>query len=501
MSSPVRIAGARMLRTGGDLIDPVRPWLPPLNRREFWAVQALVIVIAGGHDLLETLGRVVEPQALYLLPTSLFFVPVVYAALNFGWRGSMATALWCVFLTLPNIVFWHSGLERLGVIWQMGILVAVAAFVGQRVDRETRARREAEDRERERRNSEARYRGLFDNAADAILLLDTDAKIVEANAAAMELLGRSIDVLRGFPLSDVVGAGVADRLLHPGRLKAVALARPAGGRSTYVEPIICEPDAGPDGVFQTQLMLHDVTYQHERQRDLEAYARRTLAAREEEQRRIGREVHDGPLQNLVLLWRKLDTIDQSGGDGGAMVREARDLAEATADELRRISRALRPSVLDDLGVAAALKSEGTALAQRCGISVHFEQSGEEARLPAEIELTLLRVAQEALHNVERHAAAGKVVMRLVWESERVRLTVHDDGRGMESLPSASDLLEAGNLGIVGMQERARLVGGDFAVHLGPGQGTIVEVVVPTRPLESALDRWADLGTAPGTVRS
>lgn len=488
MRSAPRAVGATLLRARGGLTDRLRPWLPPVSRREFWAVQALVIAIAGGHDILETLGRSVEPQALYLLPTSLFFVPVVYAALNFGWRGSMATALWCVVLTLPNIVLWHSGMERLGVVWQMGILVAVAAFVGERVDRETRARREAEDRERERRTSEARYRGLFDNAAEAILVLEADGTIVEANAAATGLLGTSIHALRGVPLGAVTGAGVADQLLGAAAEKGstVALTSPAGGRPTWVEPILCAPATSPDGVVQTQLMLHDVTHQHERQRDLEAYARQTLAAREEEQRRIGRELHDGPLQTLVLLWRKLDAIDAAGGDGRApMVREARDLAEATADELRRISRALRPSVLDDLGVAAALKSEATALARRCGISVRFVQSGPVVRLPAEIELTLLRIAQEALHNVERHAAAGKVVVKLAWEDERVRLTVRDDGRGLESLPSVSDLLDAGNLGIAGMQERARLVGGDFAMHVRSGEGTIVEVAVPSKSREAA----------------
>jgi signal transduction histidine kinase len=113
------------------------------------------------------------------------------------------------------------------------------------------------------------------------------------------------------------------------------------------------------------------------------------------------------------------------------------------------------------------------------------QSGEAVRLPAEIELTLLRITQEALHNVERHAAADKVVVKLAWENERVRLTVRDDGRGLESLPSASDLLAAGNLGVVGMQERARLVGGDFAINARPGEGTIVEVIVPMESREAA----------------
>jgi PAS domain S-box-containing protein len=462
-----------------NLAEPLLPWLPPIYRREFWAVQALVLLIAGGHALLETLRPVIEPPALYLLPASLYFVPVVYAALNFGLRGSLATALWGAVLTLPNTILWHSGLERVGEAWQMGIVLAVAIFVGQRVDRETKARREAEERERERRSSEARYRGLFDNAAEAVLILDPDRTIAEANAAAATLLGPSIDALRGISLDRIVGPTVAEQLLSGTPQQVVALPANAERRLTWVEPIVCLPRTKANGTVETQLMLHDVTSQQERQRDLEAYARKVLAAREEEQRRIGRELHDGPLQSLVLLWRKLDAID----DPDRVVRpsvadEARELAEATADELRRISRALRPSVLDDLGLAAAIKSEATALARRTGIGVRFVPAGEEKRLPTEIELTLLRVAQEALHNVERHASASKVLVRLAFERDQVRLVVRDDGHGLASVPSASDLLDAGKLGLVGMQERVRLVGGRVAVRTRAGEGTTVDVVAP-----------------------
>jgi len=479
MTSGPRIALRPLSSIAGAVINLLRGWSPPIRRREFWAVQVLVIAIAGGHALLETLGPTVEPPALYLLPTSLYFVPVVYAALNFGLRGSLATALWSAVLTFPNTVLLHEGLERIGEAWQMSIVLAVAAFVGQRVDRETKARRDAEERELERRSSEARYRGLFDNAAEAVLLLDPEGTIVEANATAAELLGRSVDGLHGAALGAVVGAKTAHQLLHGSPSTGVALPARPGGRTRWVEPIAYAPNGASEHGVQTQLMLHDVTVQHERQRDLEAYARQTLAAREEEQRRIGRELHDGPVQSLVLLWRKLDTLDGAAGQGqvGA-VDEARELAESTADELRRISRALRPSVLDDLGLAPALKSEATALARRMGINVRFLKAGDEERLPAEIELTLLRVAQEALHNVERHAGASKVTVRIAWERERVHLTVRDDGRGFEALPSASDLLDAGKLGLVGIQERVRLVGGSVALRGRPGEGTTIDVFAP-----------------------
>ena len=460
-------------------LERFRPWLPPILRREFWAVQSLVLLIAAGHTLLETTWRASDPTALYLLPASLYFVPVVYAAVNFGLWGSLSTALWSVAVTLPNIFVWHAGLERLGETWQIGIVVAVAIFVGQRVDRERHARQEAERRERERRSSEERYRGLFDNASEAVLLIDRAGVITEANAAAARLLGQPIEILRGSPLGMLAGNGLRQQLAGDRPREVVALRSGAGDRTTWVEPIVCSPRVEPDGGEQLQVMLHDVTSRYQRQQDLEEYTRRIIAAREEEQRRIGRELHDGPLQSLVLVWRKLDLLDAAGPeDRRAVVAAARDLAEQTADELRRIARALRPSVLDDLGLTVALKSEANALDQRSPMAVRFERVGSERRLEPQIELMLLRVAQEALHNAERHAVAGNVLVRLAFDTRTVRLLVRDDGRGLDRVPSAAELLSTGRLGLVGMQERAHLAGAEFQARSLPAGGTSIEVVVP-----------------------
>ncbi len=118
---------------------------PRFKNRHFWAVQGLVIGIAAIHDVIEAGGYIPQLGMLYFIPISLFFLPVVYAALNFGFVGSISTAVWVVIITIPNWVFWHEGLERWGVIFQMVIIVAMAVFVGQRVDREAGARYRAEE--------------------------------------------------------------------------------------------------------------------------------------------------------------------------------------------------------------------------------------------------------------------------------------------------------------------------------------------------------------------
>jgi signal transduction histidine kinase len=455
-----RVAAGRLQAAWHRLVAPV-----PIRRRAFWAVQVLVVGIAIAHTVLESADRSAVPPALYLVPSSLFFVPVVYAALKFGARGAVPTALLSIVLTLPNLLFFHIGMERLGETWQGVILIAVGVFVGVRVDHERIARLEVEDRERARRSSEERYRELFENSAE------------DANPAAVALIGLSGDSLLGKTLESVIGAGIGPSEDGPDANRRTAqLVRPGGTPPTWVEVIVSAPLHDPTGRTHLQTMLHDVSLRHEREEVLEGYARQTVAAREEERRRIGRELHDGPLQSLVLLSRKLDVIaDRSSPtDMPATIDAARQIIDGTADELRRITRALRPPILDDLGLVPALRSETSAFGRRSAVQMRFEQTGRARPLPPEVELMLLRVTQEALHNVERHAGASHVDVRLSFDSTRVMLRVHDDGRGLGTVPPTADLIAAGKLGIAGMQERARVAGATLRVRADLHGGTLVE---------------------------
>ncbi len=453
--------------------------IPPLRRRAFWAVQALVLAIAATHTFVETVLRVEFPPPLYLVPTSLFFVPVIYAALRFGLRGSLTTALWSIALTLPNIVLLHTGLERVGILWQLGTMLVVSLFVGLRVDLARVAQAETEARERELRASQDRYRALFDNAGEAVLVVDADGFIAEANGAAFRLLGGKSD-LAGRAVVEVAGGALAELLEGPTRTpQPIGLASPDGTVSHWIEPVVSGPLVGVDGTTRTQLMLHDVTLRHERQQGLERYARRTVTAREEERRRIGRDLHDGPLQALMMVGRKLNLLDDgiAAADGSHPVPEAREILEHTADEVRRISRALRPSILDDLGLVPALRSEVAAFGRRSGVRVSFA-AAEPVHASPEVELLLLRVTQEALRNVEKHAGADRVAVRLRRVEDRLLLVIRDDGHGTGILPSAAELLAAGRLGLVGMEERARLAGGQFEVRHARPRGTTVSICVP-----------------------
>jgi len=192
---------------------------------------------------------------------------------------------------------------------------------------------------------------------------------------------------------------------------------------------------------------------------------------------MAHELHDGPLQSLVLLSRKLDAIDEGGDDEGAL-EDAREIIDETAAELRRLSRALRPPILDDLGLVAALRSETSAFARRSGIEARFAVAGPVRPLSKEAELLLLRVAQESLHNAERHSAATSVDVSLAYESESAALVVADDGKGIGPVPRPTALLARGKLGLLGIQERVRLGDGTLDIGARPGGGTQVSVRVP-----------------------
>ena len=138
-----RPAAGTLLRRARELLGV---GFPPVRRRAFWAVQALVFAIAGAHVLVESVTSFRLSPPLYLVPTSLFFVPVVYAALRFGARGALITALWSIALSTPNLALSHSGGEQLGTAWQLLTLLAVALVVGARVDLERKAHAETDRR-------------------------------------------------------------------------------------------------------------------------------------------------------------------------------------------------------------------------------------------------------------------------------------------------------------------------------------------------------------------
>lgn len=246
----------------------------------------------------------------------------------------------------------------------------------------------------------------------------------------------------------------------------------ADGQERWVELVRSELPAS-DGL--TQVVLRDVTARRRRVTALESYAAAILRAQEEERTRLGQEIHDDTMQSLVLICRSLDAIEDSQeiDEVKAQPADLRGLAASTHDSLRVLLGGLRPSLLDDLGLTAALGSLVAGLEERTPMHVRVDVEGDPRRLSPERELALYRIAQEALRNMERHSGASEGTVTVRFEADGVELRVRDNGRGFDLL-----LAGEGHLGVLGMRERARVVSGDFSIQSYPGGGTTVTATVP-----------------------
>jgi signal transduction histidine kinase len=219
----------------------------------------------------------------------------------------------------------------------------------------------------------------------------------------------------------------------------------------------------------------------ERQESLQTYVRQVTQAQEDERLRIARELHDETAQELVHLVRRLERLGETAA-ADDMVRQVDDLlglTRGTLRSVRRFSRDLRPSVLDDLGLVPAIELavEGTNAQLPSGARLNV--GGEPRRLEPAVELALFRITQEALHNIEKHAEAASATVELTFTADAVQLVVSDDGRGWQPPARVAELAGAGKLGILGMKERAQLVGGRFDVQAAEGQGSRITVTVDT----------------------
>jgi signal transduction histidine kinase len=208
--------------------------------------------------------------------------------------------------------------------------------------------------------------------------------------------------------------------------------------------------------------------------------RRVVAAQEAERQRIARELHDETGQALTAIGlgvRSVATnIHQDSEKAAANIRQIQRMVDRSLDDLQRIIGDLRPSHLDDLGLAAALRWYANEVQKRASLEITFELSGESPETPSEVKTAIFRIAQEALTNVIRHSGAQSATVRLMFDAETVTLEVQDNGHGFDTKKIGSASRPA--WGLLGMEERANLLGGSLKIDSEPGKGTTVNVIIP-----------------------
>jgi PAS domain S-box-containing protein len=345
------------------------------------------------------------------------------------------------------------------------------------------------------RESEGRYRALVEWSPEAISV-HRDGKLLFVNPAAIRMFGAQ-------SAQDLIGKSVLD-LVHPD-FKQTALAQLVGANGngapmietrlmrldgTSIEVEIQGTSIAYDGAPAHHDTMRDIT---ERKRaeaalrasedQLRALSARLQSAREAEGTRIAREIHDelgGSLTGLKWDLEGIDKIfsDTGSGEQFAALREKisnmTGLIESTINTVRRIASELRPGVLDDLGLVAAVEWQAQQFQSRTGIQCVCVSSTDVVTLSRERATAVFRILQEILTNVIRHAHARRVEIELLEHDGEVELRVSDDGRGI----TTRELEHEGSLGLLGMQERALLVGGEVLISGAAGRGTTVTARLP-----------------------
>jgi two-component system sensor histidine kinase UhpB len=221
------------------------------------------------------------------------------------------------------------------------------------------------------------------------------------------------------------------------------------------------------------------------ERRFRGLAKAVWKVQEEERRRVARELHDGVGQTLTALALELERTRQKLAREGApelagKVGEGVELARQALDEVRELSRLLRPPVLDDLGLPAALSWLARSLEQRTGLAVDLALDGLDGDLDPDLATLIFRLVQEALTNVLRHAEVGRAEVAVRRTPRALELRVADRGRGFDAA-AALDEGEADGSGLRGMRDRLELFGGHLTLASSPGRGTTVAATVPLAP--------------------
>ena len=228
----------------------------------------------------------------------------------------------------------------------------------------------------------------------------------------------------------------------------------------------------------------------ETRRELERLSARLVNAQEEERRTLARELHDEVGQALTAIKMDVGVALRSPSTDArarASLDEARAIAETTLQSVRDLSQLLHPSMLDDFGLPETLAAYLRSFSKRTGIRVQLTHEGLDTRLPADVEVCIYRIVQEALTNVARHSGALSSSVSVTRRDDSVNLTIEDTGRGMSGMPEVG---APRGLGLIGMRERAQALAGRFAIESRPGGGTRVAVRLPVPRPDTPAQRLA-----------
>ena len=428
-----------------------------------------------------------------------FLIPITYASFIFGLRGGITSLVAAGFTMLPIAIFISQ--FPVDAVLESGGVIIVGGIVNLwfHIHRKNIA---------QRRSMEEALVKIIDGSSIPLFVINKQHKVTHWNTA--------IEALTGIKREEIIGTDeqwrafyhekrpvMADLIVDEASENEIATYYKNGYRKSrlidgayeaedwfatpgkdrqclhFTDSPIRNDDGEITGAIET---LENVTERKRAEENLRYYLQEITKAQEEERKRIARELHDSSAQNLIALLHQLDNLltDKTK----LPVSEAKALwgfyeqIRDTLQEVRRFSRDLRPSIIDDLGLLPALEWVTEDLKSTYWIEVDLKVIGKERRLFPETELLLFRIVQEALRNVAKHAEANKAEVEVKFDEDRITITISDDGKGFEPPESLGTLPPTGKLGLAGMQERVQLLGGRLKLESEPGKGTKIFVEAP-----------------------
>lgn len=357
------------------------------------------------------------------------------------------------------------------------------------------------------KDSEQRLHDIIDFLPDATLAIDLDGLVIIWNHAMEELTGvRAEEMLHkneyeyALPFYGYRRPILADLVLHPNEeiennisilsrdndiiIVEVMVPRLRG------KPAILWGKATPlydshgrvVGAIET---IRDITARklseeriREAREELQALSHALMQVQEDERRHLARELHDALGQTLTAVKINLQNLSHNNPKAGAQLKESIAIVDQTLQEIRQLSISLRPTVLDDLGLEAALRTHLSSLMQRSGLKIAFFSNLNTRRLAVNLETACFRVVQESLTNVLRHAQAENVTVELNLENKELKLIIADDGQGFEVESATKNAVRGRSMGLLGMKERVLQAGGRYAIESSPWGGTTISACFP-----------------------
>lgn len=452
----------------------------------------VVLSLSHFHEVIAEIPCIPEFFGLsrHVIERFIYILLIAYAARSLGLKYGSATWLASALAMLPAALVISPNprdalVETIATLFIGGL--SIAFFEGYRVSQ--RLRKEMEEIAAALRISQENYEELFTNASDAIWVHDLEGKIVIANKAC--------EKLTGYPQSELIGKDISQFL----SLEALVLAREVEAKLSegeaidqrYEQRIIRKGETEAIVELATRLIkvndkpsafqnsARNVTEERRCRDNLRVQIQKNIMAQEEERKRIARDLHDDIAQSILLLSRRLDIVMSASCDELPEVvvgelEQVHSIADEVYKNLQRYARDLRPSIIDQMGLVASLNWLVEELSKELGIKAEVKASALPS-LPSEKELVMFRIAQEALNNVRRHADASEVSITVELDAGNIRMTITDNGKGFSLSKLTGDLVREGKLGVLGMEERARLIGGNLEIKSEPGKGTTITVEV------------------------